>query len=156
VNPLLPLRSIITHPLSSSVSEVININTKLLKPIAAKFNLSLNSFGEVITDPSVPYYGSIVVSNPWSDALEPAPVSPYKGSVAFDVLSGTIKSVYNAHRGLKGDNNIKVYPTYVSGNTGELIIFPAISGLMYLNRYHKLLGVIGEHLSIQPRKRVGA
>ena len=121
------------HPLSSSVSEVVNINTELLEPVAAKFNLSLTSFGKVITDPSAPYYGSAVLSNQWDSALEPAPISPYKGSAAFDVLSGTIKSVYNAHRGLKGNNIIKVYPAYITGNTGEANCFPVISGLMYFD-----------------------
>ena len=96
----------------------MNIDTELLKPIAAKFNLSLTSFDEVITDPSVPSYGSVVLSNPWGTELEPAPISPYKGSTAFDILSSTIKSVYNTHRGLEGDDNMKVYPTYISGNTG--------------------------------------
>ena len=110
---------IITDRLSSSVSEVIEIDTDLVKPIATKFNLSLTSFGEVVTDPSVPYYGSVILSNPWGYTLEPAPVSPYKNTVAFDLLSGTIKSVYNGHRGLKGDDDIKVYPAYISGNTGE-------------------------------------
>ena len=98
---------------------MINIDTELLKPIAAKFNLSLTSFDEVITDPSVPSYGSVVLSNPWGTELEPAPISPYKGSAAFDILSSTIKSVYNTHRGLEDDDNMKVYPTYISGNTGK-------------------------------------
>ena len=97
---------------------MIDIDTKLLKPIAAKFNLSLTSFDEVITDPSVPSYGSVVLSNPWGTQLEPAPISPYKGSAAFDIFSSTIKSVYTVHRGLEGDDNIKVYPTYMTGNTG--------------------------------------
>lgn len=103
----------------SSVSEVMNIDTKLLEPIAEKFNLSLTSFGEVITDPSASYYGSITLSNLWADAIEPAPTSPYKDSIAFEILSGTIKSVYNAHRRLEGDNNVLVYPSYMTGNTGK-------------------------------------
>ncbi|KAF9786336.1 carboxypeptidase S [Thelephora terrestris] len=111
--------AVINHRIAtdSSVSEVINIDTQLVKPIAAKFNLSLTSFGDVITDPSVPYYGSIVLSDPWGNQLEPAPISPYKGSAAFNILSGTIKSVYNTHRGLNGDDNIEVYPSYMTGNT---------------------------------------
>ncbi|KAF9786344.1 carboxypeptidase S [Thelephora terrestris] len=111
--------AVINHRIAtdSSVSEVINIDTQLVKPIAAKFNLSLTSFGDVITDPSVPYYGSIVLSDPWGNQLEPAPISPYKSSAAFDILSGTIKSVYNTHRGLSGDDNIEVYPSYMTGNT---------------------------------------
>lgn len=98
---------------------MIDIDTELLKPVAAKFNLSLTSFGKPITDPSVPSYGSATLSNPWGTQLEPAPISPYTGSAAFDLLSGTIKSVYNTHRGLGGDDNIKVYPAYMTGNTGK-------------------------------------
>jgi len=103
---------------SSSVAEVVNIGTELIRPLAAKFNLSFTSFGEVITDPSAPSSGSVTLFN-HSTRLEPAPISPYKDSVAFDILSGTIKSVYNAHRGLEGKDNIEVYPAYMSGNTGR-------------------------------------
>src|ERR1700743_970894 len=106
----LSLPMIITNCLSSSVSEVMEIDTDLVKPIATKFNPALPSFGEVVTDPSVPYYGSVALSNPRGHRLEPSPVSPYNSTVAFDLLSGTIKSVYNGHRGLEGDDNIKVYP----------------------------------------------
>ena len=98
---------------------MIDIDTELLKPVAAKFNLSLTSFGKPITDPSAPSYGSVTLSDPWNDQLDPAPISPYKGSAAYDIFSGTIKSVYNAHRGLEGDDNIKVYPAYMTGNTGK-------------------------------------
>ena len=112
-------QAIAHRDLFSSLSELINIDTELLKPIAAKFNLSFNAFGEVSMDPAAQYYGSVTLSNPWNYWLEPSPISPYHGSVAFDILSGTIKSVYNTHRGLKGDDNIKVYPNYITGNTGE-------------------------------------
>lgn len=52
-------------------------------------------------------------------------MSPYKDSVAFSLLSGTIKAVYNAHRGLSdhSESAIKVYPAYMSGNTGKSTIF---------------------------------
>ena len=117
----LPLPPVITHPDSvfSSVTEVMNIDTELIRPLAAKLNLSFTAFGEVITDSSSPSSGSVALSNPWGTQLEPAPTSPYKDSVAFDILSGTIKSVYNIHRGLRGNDNIKVYPNYMSGNTGK-------------------------------------
>ena len=96
------------------------IDTKLIQPMAEKFNLSLTAFGNVISDPYVPYYGSAVLSNPRGSQLEPPPppTSPYKDSTAYKILSGTIKSVYSAHRGLKGNDDIKVYPGYISGNTG--------------------------------------
>ena len=98
---------------------MIDIDTKLLRPIAAKFNLSLTSFGEPVTDPSAPSYGSVTLSRFSASGGDPAPISPYKGSAAFDIFSGTIKGVYNTHRGLEGDDNIKVYPSYMNGNTGR-------------------------------------
>ena len=118
---VLPPLPVITHPdsLLSSVAEVMSIDTELIRPLAAKFNLSFTAFGEVITDPSAPSSGSVALSDPWGTQLNPAPSSSYKDSVAFDILSGTIKSVYNIHRGLRGNDNIKVYPTYTSGNTGK-------------------------------------
>ena len=45
--------------------------------------------------------------------------SSYKDSVAFDILSSTIKSVYNIHRGSGDNDNIKVHPNYMSENTGK-------------------------------------
>jgi hypothetical protein len=82
----------------------------LLKSLAKKLNLSLTLFGEAITDPTLPSYGSIVLSDPRNTALGPTPVSPYKRSSAFRILSGTIKGAYHAHGRLEGDANIMVYP----------------------------------------------
>ena len=135
---------------------MLDIDTELLKPVAAKFNLSLTSFGKAITDPSAPSYGSVTLSNPWGTQLEPAPISPYKDSAAFDLLSGTIKSVYNTHRGLEGDDNIQVYPSYITGNTGRtnpLFLYASWPAVSHTDRHQILLEVVGEYLSIQPRKR---
>ncbi|KAK7062787.1 hypothetical protein VNI00_000277 [Paramarasmius palmivorus] len=77
----------------------------LLKPLADKFNLTYVAFGEQQTLVA-PHY------------LEPAPITPTKGphSAPYQVLSGTIKATYNAHRSLSGDN-IAVGPGMPSGNT---------------------------------------
>ena len=83
----------------------------------------MTSFGEAITDPTLPSYGSVVLSDPWNTESKPAPISPYKNSPASRILSGTIKGVYNVHRGLEGDNNIVVYPSYLFGNTGNGFTF---------------------------------
>ena len=108
----------------SSVSEVVDIDTERLVPLAKELNLSVVSFGKHITDPSASSYGTLNLSNPLRTEFEPAPVSPYKDSAAFSLLSGTIKAVYNAHRGLSDldEDAIKVYPTYISGNTGKSMI----------------------------------
>ena len=95
----------------------MEIDTELVQLMAERFNLSLTAFGNIISNPSVPYYGSAVLSNRWGSQLDPSPISPYKDSIAFDVLSGTIKTAYKAHRGLEGNDDIKVYPGYMTGNT---------------------------------------
>ena len=77
-----------------------------------------------------------MLSDPWNTKLEPAPISPYRNSPAFRVLSGTIKGVYNAHRGLEGNENIMVYPSYLFGNTGKGFAFIASSG----ERGHRVPG----------------
>ena len=83
----------------SSVSEVVDIDTERLTSLTKELNLSMGSFGKQITDPSAQSYGTVNLSNPLGPGLEPAPVSPYRNSVAFSLLSGTIKAVYGAHRG---------------------------------------------------------
>lgn len=112
--------------IDSSVAELVAHNTALLKPLAQKFNLSLTSFGEHITDASLPSFGSLVLSDAWGTHLEPAPVTPYgKEAGPYQVLSGTIKSVYNAHRKLDSGDNVKVQPAYMTGNTGRLLSYVA-------------------------------
>ena len=72
----LPFRLATIRPdLISSVPEVMEVDTKLGQPMAEKFNLSLTAFGNVISDPCVPYYGSAVLSNPCGSQLEPPPQS---------------------------------------------------------------------------------
>jgi hypothetical protein len=133
---------------SSSVAEVISKDTALLEPLAAKFNLSFTAFGTRITDPALPSYGSLVAYDAWGTHLEPAPVSPYTGaeSAAYQLLSGTIKSVYNTHRGLEGNDNVKVQPGYMTGNTGEepfyqleLVKFPPFLLSLRSSRHEILL-----------------
>jgi len=105
----------------SSISEVVDIDTERLTPLAKELGLSVVSFGKHTTDLSALSRGTLNISNPLGGEFEPAPVSPYKDSVAFSILSGTIKAVYNAHRGLSdpSEGAIKVYPKYSTGNTGK-------------------------------------
>lgn len=114
--------AVINHRIAtdSSVAETMSYDTALLKPLAEKFNLSLKSFGEYITDPSLPSFGSVILSDAWGTFLEPAPTTPYGINAGpYQVLSGTIKSVYNAHRGLEEGENVKVAPSHRAGNTGQ-------------------------------------
>ncbi|KAF5336103.1 hypothetical protein D9611_006330 [Ephemerocybe angulata] len=114
--------AVVNHRISvtSSVAELKARDTKLLEPIAHKFNLSYNAFGDQLTEEGASSRGSLVISDISRGGLEPAPVTPTSGdeSVAYRVLSGTIKAAFNAYRGVEGDaSDIVVAPSMMSGNT---------------------------------------
>lgn len=69
-----------------------------------------------------PHYGALELSDAFHAALEPAPITPTdKNAAPYQLLSGTIKATYNAHRSLDGAENIIVAPGIMSGNTGRLV-----------------------------------
>ncbi|KAH9924758.1 carboxypeptidase S [Fomitopsis serialis] len=110
--------AVINHRIASdsSVSVVQEHSIATLEGLAAKFNLSFTAFGSSITG-DTPAYGSLALSDAWGTALEPAPVTPTGADAApYQLLSGTIKSTFNAHRDLTQDG-ITVVPSIVSGNT---------------------------------------
>lgn len=104
---------------SSSVAEVQQRDTDVLKALAKEFNLTFTAFGSAISPQDGPTAGSLTLTVAW-EALEPAPVTPtYRDSAPWQLLSGTIKAAYNAQRGLEGADNIIVSPGILSGNTGR-------------------------------------
>lgn len=95
----------------------------LLKKLATEFNLSYTAFGQAISPPGAPAYGTLTLKDAYGTSLEPAPVSPISGSdsAPYQLLSGTIKATYAAHRGLaavEADSAISVAPGMSTGNTG--------------------------------------
>ncbi|EGO03557.1 hypothetical protein SERLA73DRAFT_46705 [Serpula lacrymans var. lacrymans S7.3] len=112
--------AVVNHRISteSSLNETTSRQTDLLRPLASGFNLSYTAFGASLSEPDVPAYGSLNLSDAWGTGTEPAPVSPTDENAApYDLLSGTIKAAYNSHRGIKGDNNVVVSPGIMPGNT---------------------------------------
>jgi Gly-Xaa carboxypeptidase len=104
----------------SSVDETKAHDTALLKSLASKFNLTYRAFGVTISDNSVPSSGTLTLSDAFNDALEPAPITPTgKNATPYQLLSGTVKATYNAHRSLEDNNTITVGPGLPSGNSGE-------------------------------------
>uniref|UniRef100_A0A0W0EU16 Putative carboxypeptidase S n=1 Tax=Moniliophthora roreri TaxID=221103 RepID=A0A0W0EU16_MONRR len=91
-------------------------DSDLLKPLAHEFNLTFVAFGNQISGSGAPSKGRLTLSAPHK--LEPAPITPTKGteSKPYQVLSGTIKATYNAHRSLSGDN-VAIGPGMPTGNT---------------------------------------
>ena len=104
----------------SSIAEVENHDTALLEALVRRFNLSYEAFGKDIEVGDGPKYGSLIISDAWGTALEPAPVSPSGPHDApFQLLSGTIKATYNSHRGFEEKEEVIVAPGVPTGNTGQ-------------------------------------
>ncbi len=105
---------------SSSVATVKERDTNVLKPLAKEFNLTYTAFGSAISAEDGTAAGILTLTDAWGTALEPAPVTPTsEDSVPWQLLSGTIKATFNAHRGLEGEDNIFVSPGIMTGNTGR-------------------------------------
>lgn len=92
-------------------------DTVVLKYLAEKLNLSYTAFGKEVYTGSGAKHGSLEISDAWGTALEPAPITPMDGE-AFKLLSGTIKTTFNAHRKYKNTEEIVVAPGIMTGNTG--------------------------------------
>jgi Gly-Xaa carboxypeptidase len=104
---------------SSSVAAVRQRDTDVLKHLAKEFNLTYTAFGSAISTEDGATAGTLTLTDAWGTALEPAPVMPTgDDSAPWQLLSGTIKATFNAHRGLDGADNILVSPGIMSGNTG--------------------------------------
>lgn len=109
-------------------------DTDRIIPLAARFNLSLTAFGEVITPADTPAYGTVTLSDAWGNQLAPAPVTPTGAdAVPYKVLSGTIKATFDSHRaagfGLTDGQEIEnetivVSPGIMTGNTGTFFALP--------------------------------
>lgn len=150
--------AVVNHRISvtSNVAALEKRDTKLLKNLAQKFNLTYNAFGTQVfsEDDVAPSKGSLVLGSFVHSALEPAPITPIKGedAEAYRVLSGTIKAAFNSYSRVtkdKGDEprdeEIIVAPSMMSGNTG---LFKVNSGGPCYNlpgcshRYSILLGLV--------------
>ncbi|EIM86689.1 carboxypeptidase S [Stereum hirsutum FP-91666 SS1] len=121
--------AVVNHRIAtqSSLAEAMKSDTDRIIPLAARFNLSLTAFGEVITPADTPAYGTVTLSDAWGNQLAPAPVTPTGAdAVPYKVLSGTIKATFNSHRaagfGLTDGQEIEnetivVSPGIMTGNT---------------------------------------
>ncbi|KAF4569828.1 hypothetical protein EYR40_008808 [Pleurotus pulmonarius] len=111
--------AVVNHRIAteSSVAATIKHDTQLLKSLSKKFNLTYTSFGAELSEKDVPSSGTLTLSDAWGTALEPAPITPTGQDAApYALLAGTIKSTFNSHRSLQGDN-IAMSPGIMSGNT---------------------------------------
>ena len=144
---------------SSSVSAVQERDTDVLKHLAKEFNLTYTAFGSEISNEG-PAAGTLTLTHAFGTVLEPAPVTPTsEDSAPWQLLSGTIKATFNAHRGLDGADNIIVSPGTMPGNTGRCtspVCYKSISKLDrmgMIHRYEVLLEPYAPHCPVQPSRR---
>lgn len=105
--------------MSSSVAAVEQRDRDILKQLAREFNLTYTAFGSAVSAEDGPAAGTLMLTEASGTSLEPAPITPFgKDSAPWQLLSGTIKATFNAHRGLDGLDNIIVSPGIMTGNTG--------------------------------------
>jgi len=111
--------AVVNHRIAtqSTISAVQERDTHILKHLAKEFNLTFTAFGTDISPDGDPTAGKLILTDAWGTGLEPAPVTPTDDSAPWQLLSGTIKATYNAHRNLEGVDNIVVSPGIMSGNT---------------------------------------
>ncbi|CAK5268849.1 unnamed protein product [Mycena citricolor] len=110
---------LVNHRISieSSIAQLREHNTALMQPLATRFNLSFRAFGEQISDPRVPTAGLLSVGDDSYPPLEPSPVTPTIDSVAYEVLSASIKATYARRRVKQNGDSLVVAPSLMVGNT---------------------------------------
>jgi hypothetical protein len=143
-----------TRDRGSSVAAVQQRDTDVLKHLAKEFNLTYTAFGSAISTEDGPTAGTLKLTDAWGTALEPAPVTPTgEDSAPWQLLSGTIKATFNAHRGLGGADNIFVSPGIMSGNTGgctPTVCQNKVDNMGRGYRYEVLLEPHAPHSPVQP------
>ncbi|KAJ2915488.1 hypothetical protein MD484_g4928, partial [Candolleomyces efflorescens] len=111
----------INHRVSvtSSLGAVQEWYQKTLSPIAEKHGMTFDAFGEHISNVNISSRYHLKVDNATLHGVEPAPFSPSGPTdLPFQLLSGTIKATYNAHRHLGDEvNELTVSPGMMTGNT---------------------------------------
>jgi len=117
----------------------------VLKKLVREFNLTYTAFGSAFSTEDGPTAGTLTLTEAWGTPLEPAPITPFgEDSAPWQLLSGTIKATFNAHRGLDGADNIFVSPGIATGNTSgcTALLFSVIKAEVD-NLIKQIRGTIG-------------
>ncbi|EIW79289.1 carboxypeptidase S [Coniophora puteana RWD-64-598 SS2] len=119
--------AIINHRIAdySSVLEVQEHFAGIIKPVAEKYNMSVDAFGREIRLDRDTTWGHIQLSEAFGSGLEPAPVTPTTNSEAYELLSGTILSTIRT--------NIRAN---TSRRTKDVIVSPALSLGRHIDTRH--------------------
>ena len=108
-----------------------------MKHLAKTFNLTYSAFGTQVSEEGAPASGTLTLSDASQDGLEPAPITPTGPDAApYQLLSGTIKATYNAHRSIDDPDSIIVAPGIMSGNTDTRFYWKLSQHIFRYNHYN--------------------
>ncbi|KAG9104366.1 hypothetical protein FRC06_003172 [Ceratobasidium sp. 370] len=114
-------RVLVNHRIAieSSVAELQKHVAQRLSHWGARFNLSVEAFGQDVSKGEGPFYGLINATIGGHDALDVAPLSPTDvDSKPWVVLSSSIRGAYrDSKREKVVEGDIIVAPALMSGNT---------------------------------------
>lgn len=113
------VNAVVNHRIAEhdSVAAVQAHMTKVILPVAQKYDLSLDAFGTNVTAGSGAG-GHVALSDAWGTALEPSPVTPTGKGDPYQILAGTIKATIESAQGYKA-KGVVVAPLLPTGNTGR-------------------------------------
>ncbi|KAL5537075.1 hypothetical protein ACEPAF_898 [Sanghuangporus sanghuang] len=108
------VHAIVNHRIAdySSVSVLEDRFVSIVSPLAKKFNLSVDAFGnDRFSYPLESSFGQLVLSDAFDSALDPAPVTPTFGNGPWELLSGSILFTFTTNqRSAKSDETYFVAP----------------------------------------------
>ncbi|KAJ7737717.1 hypothetical protein B0H16DRAFT_103158 [Mycena metata] len=134
--------AVVNHRIAikSSVNATLTRDAELTRDLAARFNLSVTAFGELLTPVGAPSFGSLALTT--IDTLEPAPISP-SDAPPYRLLAGTIRATFHATR-KDEEKEIFVAPSMMAGNTDTRFYWD-LSQHIFRYDYSNVLGEgIGE------------
>ncbi|KAJ7749211.1 hypothetical protein B0H16DRAFT_1420431 [Mycena metata] len=135
--------AVVNHRIAtqSSVNTTLTRDAGLFKEIAARFNLSVTAFGELLTPAAAAgaSYGSLSLRAP--ETLEPSPISP-SDTPPFHLFAGTIRATFHAARkDVKGgEKEIFIAPGVMPGN-GDTRFYWDLSPHIYRYGHDNLIGI---------------
>ncbi|KAF7348691.1 Carboxypeptidase S [Mycena venus] len=142
--------AVVNHRIAtqSSVNATITRDAELVRELAARFNLSVTAYGELLTPAldaeAAATYGTLELSAPL--AIEPAPITPSgRGAAPYALLAGTIKATFNAARKDAKSKEIFVAPGIMSGNTDTRYYWKLTPHIFRYNHGNFIRGIGGIH-----------
>ncbi|KAL5631621.1 hypothetical protein ACGC1H_007220 [Rhizoctonia solani] len=152
-------KTLINHRIAieSSIADVQkHIATKLAE-WGKTYNLSVEAFGNDVSEGKAPFYGTIVASTTSTTAIDVAPLSPTDSKAKpWNVLSSSIRGAYRDSKNPKvAEGDIIVSPALMSGNTDTKFYWKLTKHIFRYNHHFACDLYNGAHTANEAYKASG-